>query len=182
MFAKMIAEKLDRWVHQRHGAHLASLAEQPGLCRSVQPHVTDGEVDQFLDAGTGVVEHAQQHGISAPVAAVQVRLCQDRGEVFFGQVADELAWLATQRDRQDLLALQQVLWCFRLNVAEERMQDCEPVVLRADRYLAVVFEMVEECLDHRDVDLLDTQSFQRDPALVAAEPKEQREGIAVGTD
>ena len=62
------------------------------------------------------------------------------------------------------------------------MQRREPMVARADRYAPVVFEVIEERLHQRHVDVLEAEAFRRDPALIAAEPEEQREGVAVGSD
>ena len=62
------------------------------------------------------------------------------------------------------------------------MQGRESVVARADRHVPVVFQVVEERLHQRNVDVLEAEAFRRDPASVAAEPQEQREGVAVGPD
>ena len=64
----------------------------------VQPHVAGGHVDQLLHARAGVVEHAQQHRVSAPGAVAQIGLRQNLGKEFLREVTDELAWVSTQRD------------------------------------------------------------------------------------
>ncbi len=112
----------------------------------------------------------------------EIGLRQNLGKVFLGEIADQLARLPTQRDGEDPLAPLQLVGCFRLHVAEERMQRREPMVPRVDRCVPVVFEVIEESLHQRHIDVLEAESFQRDAAPVATEPKEQRERVAIGPD
>ena len=90
--------------------------------------------------------------------------------------------MSPQRNGQDLLALQQPLRHFRLHVAEERVQGREAVVLGTDRRLPIRSQMIEKCLYQRRIDLIQRQSFQHEAALVATEPEQQGEDIAVGLD
>ena len=48
--------------------------------------------------------------------------------------------------------------------------------------MPVVFEVVEECLDQRHVDLLEAQPLESDASVVATKPQQQRECVAVGPD
>ena len=48
--------------------------------------------------------------------------------------------------------------------------------------MPVVFEVVEECLDQRHVDLLEAQPLESDGSVVATKPQQQRECVAVGPD
>src|SRR5437867_7725340 len=78
----MIAQELDRRVHQRHGAHLASLAHEPHLWRWIQAHIASVEVDQLLHPSAGVVEYAQQACISAARTRMRIGLGEDLREYF----------------------------------------------------------------------------------------------------
>jgi len=82
--ASMIAQELNRRVHQRHGAHLPSLAHKPHLWRWVQAHIAGVKIDHLLHPSASVVEYAQQDCISAACARTQVGSCEDLCEVLFG--------------------------------------------------------------------------------------------------
>ena len=56
------------------------------------------------------------------------------------------------------------------------------MVLRLDRSVPVLAEVIEERLHQRSVDLRERQAFQGDAALVATESQQQREHVAVGLD
>src|SRR5690606_34738666 len=48
--------------------------------------------------------------------------------------------------------------------------------------LPIRSQMIEKCLYQRRIDLIQRQSFQHEAALVATEPEQQGEDIAVGLD
>src|SRR5208282_1402989 len=111
------------------------------------------EIDQLLYPSAGVVEHAQQDGISATGGCTQIGLCQDLGEEFLGEVSDALARMSPQRNGEDLLALQQPVRHFGLHIAEERVQSREAMVLRANRDMPVVAQVIQERLDQGRIDV-----------------------------
>ena len=148
----------------------------------IQAHIAGVEVDQLLYPSAGVVEHAQQDGISATGGRTQIGLGEDLREEFLGEVANASARMSPQRNGEDLLALQQALGHFRLHIAEERVQSREAMVLRADRGMPVVAKVIEERLHQGCIDVGERQSFQGDAAHVATEAEQEREHIAVGFD
>ena len=60
------------------------------------------------------------------------------------------------------------------------MQHREPLVLRPDRDAPVGFEMIEKRLHQLNIHVLEAKAFEGDAALVATEPQEQAEPVAVG--
>ncbi len=83
--------------------------------------------------------------------------------------------MSPQRNGQDSPALQQVLRHFGLHVAEERMQSGEAVVLRGDRDMPNLRQIIEEHLHKASVALRQRKSFQGDAAHVATELQQLRD-------
>src|SRR5476651_1661146 len=113
---------------------------------------------------------------------MQVRLCEKLCKIFLGEVTDAGARLAPQRNREDLLTLQQALGYFRLYVAEERVQCREAMILCADRNVPVVGQVIKECLDQAYVDLCQRQTLQCDSPHVTTVSQQQGEHVAIGLD
>ena len=70
----VVTQKLGRAVHQRYRAGLASFPQQTQLCGWIEPHISDGKVDQFLNARSGVVEDTEQDGVSSTSCGLEIRL------------------------------------------------------------------------------------------------------------
>lgn len=90
--------------------------------------------------------------------------------------------MASQRHGHDLLALQHPLRYLALDVAKERLQYDQPLVLRSDRAMPLLAQMVEEGLDERHIDVGKHQTLDGDATHIATEPQQQREHVAVGRD
>jgi len=69
---------------------------------------------------------------------------------------------------------------FRLQVPEERMDGCEAMVHRRLPTASPGLQVLEEISYEIGIDLLDLESFRRNPPLIAAVPKKEHEDVAVG--
>ena len=106
MFTKVLAQQLRRVVHQRYRAHLSAFPEQADLGGRCQPYISCAEIDQFLNAGAGIVEHTQQDRIPTAFPGSKIGLSKDLGEIFPGQVTDQGLTVTADRNGQNLLTLQ----------------------------------------------------------------------------
>jgi hypothetical protein len=63
VFPNVVTQKLNRALHQRDRADLASFSQETQLRGGSQSHISDGKVDQFLNPRSRVVEDTQQDRI-----------------------------------------------------------------------------------------------------------------------
>jgi len=133
VFLDVLAQKLDRAFHQRYRAGLASFSQKTQLRGWLQTHISDGKIDQFLNARSGVVEDAQQNGIPSTGCGSEVRLRQNLRQFFFRKVGDDGARVSLLGNREDFLARKHVGRLLGLNVSEECVQGRKPMVSRAGR-------------------------------------------------
>ena len=88
---------------QRAPARLAALAVQPGLPRALQMQVAGPQVQDFLDAGAGVVQREQQRVVPATVRG-GLQGTQQGLQLVRVQVLHQALVGAFEGDRQDALA------------------------------------------------------------------------------
>ncbi len=178
----VVAQKLDRALHQRYRADLASFSQKTQLRGWIQSHISDGKIDQFLNARSGVVEDTQQDGISSTFWGSEIRLRQNLRQFFFRKVCDGGTSVSLLGNREDFLALKHVGRFFGLNVSEECVQSGKPMVSCAGRRIPFGPQVIQECFHQRNVDLFEAEFFRRDSPHVAAESQKQSEHVAVGLD
>ena len=178
----IVAQDFDCLVQQGYSAQLSTLSHESNLRRWIQAHVASVQVDQLLHPGTGVVEHAQHYRIPATLGSTQIGLSENLRKVLFAEIPDTGTRLSPQRNGEDLLALQQALGHFRLYVAEECVQGRKTVILRADRNVPIIGQMIEERLHKGYVDLRERQALQRNAPHIATESEQQGEHIAIRFD
>ena len=84
----MIAEKLERIIHQRYGAHFPTLSQKAYLCGCIQSNISNRKINQFLHTRSGVIEDTQQNGIPSTFRGLHVRLRKNLSQFFLVQIAD----------------------------------------------------------------------------------------------
>jgi hypothetical protein len=156
IFLYVIAQELDRFSHQRYGAHLASLSQKAQLRGWIQTYVSDGKIDQLLHTRSRVVKDAQQNCIASTMWGSKVRLYQNFTQLFFRKVCDRRTSVSPPRDREDFLTLKHTGWLFRLKVSEECVQGRKPMIACLGPRLSFSLQVVQECFHERNIDLFET--------------------------
>jgi hypothetical protein len=143
----VVAQKLDRVIHQRYGAHLATLSQKAWLRRWIQSHISNWKIDQLLNTRSSVVEDTQPNGISSTFWGSQIRLRQNLSQFFLRKICDRWTSMPPQGNREDFLALKHVGRFLGLNISEERVQNGKPMVSRTRRRLSFLLQVIPECFD-----------------------------------
>jgi hypothetical protein len=134
------------------------------------------------DAHAGLDRDGQQRVVapSDPVAAV--RRVEQRVDFVFGEVGDDRAVEALGRHGEDPADERRVLGMAQRGEPEQRVDRRQPGVAGARAVAAVVFEVVEERLDQRRVEILDLELARLLAGALLGEGEQQPEGVAVCGD
>ena len=134
-----------RGLPQWDRSQLAALAVQVYAGATIQDDIHHAHADDLGDPSAGVVEQGQQQVVSlrGPVLA---RLPEHRQHLWACQEAQHRPLEALHRDRQRPLDVVQRSDITPSGELQERAQRREPEVATANRVLAALLQMVEECV------------------------------------
>src|SRR5207302_8501414 len=100
------------------------------------------------------------------------------GQLFFGKVADGWTSMFPERDGQDVLTLMHTGRLFRLNISKECVQGGKAMIPCLGRRLSFSLQIIQECCDAWNVDLLETQSFRSNSLHITAESEQESDDVA----
>jgi hypothetical protein len=168
LVAQILAECSRGCGHERNQSGLTPLPGQTHLRWRSKPQVAYAQVDDLLSPGAGIIDHAQEFSAAPPHPSRAVGLGEQyrqgpKGEIGGLSVTNPLQW-----DRDDALALGQVLGCLRLHVPKEGTQRGEPVIASLRTPLVFVHDVVDEGKQARCVNVFEGQPLHGNIAAFLA--------------
>ena len=168
--------------HQRCSSFFAALADGVHVGAGGERDVLAGESGEFGDPQTGL-DGQGEHGVVAPAGpGGLVAGRQQRVDLGFGEVGDQVAFGAFGRDGEHPLDGAGVLGMLQGEVAEQRVDRGQPVVAGGHAVVSVAFEVVQERGDQRRVELGDVEGAGCLAGAFGGEGQQQPEGDLVGGD
>lgn len=132
---KTDAQKLDGASDQRHGARLASPAPKRRSCAGGSSHTSRPKDRLTPERTLPCLRGRSAHCISSHLGCSEVGLHQDLSQLFFRKVSDGGVRASPLGDRKNFLTLKHADRSFRLNILEEGVQGCQPLIAGAGRRL-----------------------------------------------
>lgn len=157
---------------------LAPLADDHHVWDRIEADVGDVQVDEFLDAQAGVVQHEHECSIAKPPTCI----CRfdDARHLVFVEVAHLDVLGAGQGQLADPAAPLHVLGCRRRDVSSKGFDRRESVIASARPAPALAFEVFEERAHDNDIECSVVELLRAATQPSTRVAKEQLEGVAIG--
>jgi hypothetical protein len=162
---------------ERTRALPSTLADDRHVRNRVEADVADVQIDEFLDAQAGVVQHEHKRSVSKAVA--RVRRFDDAGDLVFLEVAHFDVFGTRQGHLANSAAPLHVFRGNRRGVSREGLDRGEPMIASARTASALAFEMFEERSHDGHIEGGVIELLGASTQTGARETEEQLEGVAI---
>ena len=162
---------------ERTRALPSTLADDRHVRNRVEADVGDVQINEFLDAQAGVVQHEHKRSVSK--ATARVRRFDDAGDLVFLEVADFDVFGTRQGHLANSAAPLHVFRGNRRGVSSEGLDRGEPMIASARTASALAFEMFEERPHDGHIEGVVIELLGASTQTGAREPEEQLEGVAI---
>src|SRR5450759_2480360 len=140
------------------------------------------EPGQFRDPQPGLDREHEQGVVASPGPGAPLAGGDERVDLRFGEVGDEVALEPLGRDGEDALDRGRMLGVAQCGIAEQGVDRREPVVAGADAVVPVRFEVLQERAHERGVEIADVEGDGLLAGPRDGEAEEEPEGVAIGGD
>jgi hypothetical protein len=158
------------------------LPPNPDIRRGHEATITRRQIEELLDAGSGVVQQGQQEIIALPVRCGAIDLGEQVGELSFRQVAKDGARGFLDRDRENSLTRDGEARLAAENIPHETVNRRQAGIAGAHRIVASRLQMVQKLRDQVRGEILEPKSIDGSVRRVAREPQQQLERVSIGCD
>src|SRR5579875_718536 len=163
-------------------AFLAALARDADVSAGPEVQIVEAQGGEFGDSDAGLEHEHQQRVVTTTEPGAEVRRGQQRFDLGFVQVVDDVPLVAFGRDRHHPGDRVRVLGVFQRGVAVERVDRPEPGVAGSRTVPAIGFEMREERGDQWSVQVVKVQLEWLLAGLVVRVAEQQLERVSIGRD
>jgi hypothetical protein len=141
---------------QRSASHLSAFAKATDVGACAERHILTPECGQFAISQTRLNRYKKQRSVAVADPRSYVRRPYQSGGLAFGQKLNRAVLTAFRWNCKNALALQKQRRLAYRDEPEEGMHGSKPRVACSHRIASAVFEVLQEFLDQRHIEVLDS--------------------------